>query len=491
VQVNNTTTTTSSSSNSSSSNAGVKRSRAAAPAGMILLKIINCLVSLDKDIHHLLTCMHLMPLISFLSSAAVSDLLFDRPDPVPSIPGLPGSKRRSSRVSRRELEHMLDLSTKNVVLAVRYYQPLTAQSPSSACIPTTASSSARPVLSSASYPVAAMTPPAVAIVYPASPSTIDSEDSPATVTGATADPTSDSLDVAVEKNKASDLTGNRGVRESQGGGGGGVGEDVGGLKDDHSPLIDSIRIPKKDTVRPPVLPVQRIILSTEDLVLSFGRAGRRRRRVLGRWRDCKPGDRTSSDIPLVRLSVAGYETNNAPKESAVRSDDDHILKSKSNHTDDSVTGRTAGIGRERTEKKEEELGLEFRVSTSLLPLRCYLDAHFVQFLKDLGKLYEGVQGDQTGVKDCYSGEKGKQQQAQQHTQKQREREKERASRSAGKEKEKGVGKSDDATDVITAGPYFQHVWIAPIMLKIDYEPGTQPCHALPCHALPCNAILYQ
>jgi hypothetical protein len=417
-------------------------------------------------------------LLYSLSSTAVSDLLFDRPDPVPSIPGLPGSKRRSSRVSRRELEHMLDLSTKNVVLAVRYYQPLTAQSPSSDCIPTKASSSTRPVLSSASYPAAAMTPPAVAIVYPASPSTIDSEDSPAI--GASADPTSDLLDAALEKNIASDLTGNRGERGSQGGGRGE--ENVGGLKDDHSPLIDSIRIPKKDTLRPPVLPVQRIILSTEDLVLSFGRAGRRRRRVLGRWRDCKPGDRTSSDIPLVRLSVAGYETNNAPKESTQRSDDDRILKSKSKHTDDSVTGRSAGIGGERTEKKEEELGLEFRVSTSLLPLRCYLDAHFVQFLRDLGKLYEGVQGDQAGVIDSYSGEKGKQAQKQ--------REKERASRGAGKEKEKGVSKGDDATDVITAGPYFQHVWIAPIMLKIDYEPGTLPCRVLPCLTLPCLVMLY-
>ena len=387
-------------------------------------------------------------------------------------------------MSRRELEHMLDLSTKNVVLAVRYYQPLTAHLPSSAGTPTTASSSARPVLSSASYPAAAMTSPAVAIVYPASPSTIDSEDSPATVAGASADPTSDLLDVVLEKNKASDLTGSRSEKGSQGGRGV---EDVGGLKDDHSPLIDSIRVPKKDTVRPPVLPVQRIILSTEDLVLSFGRAGRRRRRVLGRWRDCKPGDRTSSDIPLVRLSVAGYETNNAPRESTQRSDDDRILKSKSNHADDSVAGRSAGVGGERTEKKEEELGLEFRVSTSLLPLRCYLDAHFVQFLRDLGKLYDGVQVDQTGVKDSYSDEKGKQ--AQQQTQKQRE--KERASRGAGKEKEKGVGKGDDATDVITAGPYFQHVWIAPIMLKIDYEPGTQPCHTLPCLTLPCNAILYQ
>lgn len=202
------------------------------------------------------------------TSAAVSDLLFDRPDPVPSVPGLPGSKRRSSRVSRRELEHMLDLSTKNVVLAVRYYQPLTDPTPSSAGTPSTASPSMRPVLPS----TAAMTPPAVAIVYPVSPSTVDSEDTSAAAVNADATPSA--LHAQVEKNKALDLTGSRGQRE---------GEDVGGRSDDFSPLKDdSSRSPKKETLRPPVLPVQRVILSTEDLVLSFGRAGRRRRRVLGR-----------------------------------------------------------------------------------------------------------------------------------------------------------------------------------------------------------------
>ena len=163
---------------------------------------------------------------------------------------------------------MLDLSTKNVVLAVRYYQPLTDPTPFSACAPSTASSSVHPVLPS----TAAMTPPAVAIVYPVSPSTVDTEDTSAATVNA--DSTPSPLHVQVEKMKALDSAGSRGMRE---------GEDVGGRSDDFSPLKDdSSRSPKKETLRPPVLPVQRIILSTEDLVLSFGRAGRRRRRVLGR-----------------------------------------------------------------------------------------------------------------------------------------------------------------------------------------------------------------
>ena len=49
---------------------------------------------------------------------------------------------------------------------------------------------------------------------------------------------------------------------------------------DTPPLKTSSVTPIESTR--PVLPVQRIMLSTEDLVLSFGRSGRRRRRVLGR-----------------------------------------------------------------------------------------------------------------------------------------------------------------------------------------------------------------
>ena len=209
-----------------------------------------------------------------------------------------------------------------------------------------------------------------------------------------------------------------------------------------------------------------------------------------RWRDCRPGDRTSSDIPLVRLSVAGYKTNNnnAPRENTLRSDgdDDRIIKGNSNGIGkkdsalytadrDSNADRISTIQGGKTETKEEELGLEFRVSTSLLPLRCYLDAHFVHFLRDLGKLYEGlsVQGDKDKqeVKESIIGEKSKQ--------------KERAFKGAGKEKEKERSKGDDTSDSsLSLGPYFQHVWIAPIMLKIDYEPGRLPCLAIPCLILP-------
>lgn len=48
-----------------------------------------------------------------------------------------------------------------------------------------------------------------------------------------------------------------------------------------APLLKTSTVTPIESTRP-VLPVQRIMLSTEDLVLSFGRSGRRRRRVLGR-----------------------------------------------------------------------------------------------------------------------------------------------------------------------------------------------------------------
>ena len=125
-----------------------------------------------------------------------------------------------------------------------------------------------------------MSPPAVAIVYPATSTTTDNEDNFGHDEEVNAEPTLDSLHIVVEKNKVLDLTGNRVVGEGQSQG---EGEDLRGLKGDFSPLKDdSSRSPKKEPVRPPILPVQRIILSAEDLVLSFGRAGRRRRRVLGR-----------------------------------------------------------------------------------------------------------------------------------------------------------------------------------------------------------------
>lgn len=169
---------------------------------------------------------------------------------------------------------MLDLSTKNVVLAVRYYQPLTDPPSSSACTPSTSSPSLRPVLPS----TAAMTPSAVAIVYPVAPSTVDTEDMPSAAAAVNTDSIPTALHVQVEKNKALDSTGSRDIREGRS-----HGDKEQRDGDDFSPLKDdSSRSPKKEVLRPPVLPVQRIILSTEDLVLSFGRAGRRRRRVLGR-----------------------------------------------------------------------------------------------------------------------------------------------------------------------------------------------------------------
>jgi hypothetical protein len=86
---------------------------------------------------------------------AVGDLLFERPDPTPITPGPQGSKRRDGRVSRRELEHMLDLSAKNVVVAVRLYAPTAAAPlcPSSAPPSPTKLSAISPTTTDSSSPV--------------------------------------------------------------------------------------------------------------------------------------------------------------------------------------------------------------------------------------------------------------------------------------------------------------------------------------------------
>lgn len=221
--------------------------------------------------HHYFTA-HLTLLSALIPVRAVGDLLFERPDPTPITPGLQGSKRREGRVSRRELEHMLDLSAKNVVVAVRLYAP-----PAAADAPPLTASSAPPSPTplSATSPVAvdsdSPVPPALVVtnaetkgekeVETAVPPSLSSADlgSPLSEHEGTAHTARLTVDTDSIKQKGSADKVESPTRKG-----------------------DEVPSPKEPVLRTPVLPVQRIILSTEDLVLSFGRAGRRRRRVLGR-----------------------------------------------------------------------------------------------------------------------------------------------------------------------------------------------------------------
>jgi hypothetical protein len=71
---------------------------------------------------------------------------------------------------------------------------------------------------------------------------------------------------------------------------------------------------------------------------------------------------------------------------------------------------------------------------AILPLRCYLDTNFILFLQDLSKIYSNLS----------------------------------ENRKLGSSIDRGLNVENTNKAIL---PYFQHVLIASIHLKIDYEPG--------------------
>jgi hypothetical protein len=133
-------------------------------------------------------------------------------------------------------------------------------------------------------------------------------------------------------------------------------------------------------------------------------------------------------------------------------------------------------GGKEFKRKEEELGLEYRLSTSLLPLRCYLDSHFIYFLQDLNSRQQAIQEArrvQNGDSDSSSSP------SKPREKRERDREREREKAKGGKADSKDDSSERERDRDGSQGPYFQHVWIAPMMLKIDYEPGTAPPSTFP------------
>ena len=169
---------------------------------------------------------------------------------------------------------MLDLSAKNVVVAVRLYAPTAAGVPplpasSAPPSPTQLSATSPAPVDSTSPVPPPMVPPTVekeaekeweTAVPPLAVNTVDSGPALSEHEGAAG---TERITVDTD----SSILKQKGSAEK---------EESPTRKGDEAPS------PKGPVLRTPVLPVQRIILSTEDLVLSFGRAGRRRRRVLGR-----------------------------------------------------------------------------------------------------------------------------------------------------------------------------------------------------------------
>lgn len=165
---------------------------------------------------------------------------------------------------------MLDLSAKNVVVAVRLYAPTASDAPS---LPASSLPSPPPLSAPSSTPFCSATP----VPLPAVATTV-SEDRETAALLKSEEPRPEELRPLQSEREGTEGSQRISVDTEN------VEKPKGGAEKEESPTRkgDEVPSPKGAVLRTPVLPVQRIILSTEDLVLSFGRAGRRRRRVLGR-----------------------------------------------------------------------------------------------------------------------------------------------------------------------------------------------------------------
>ena len=148
-----------------------------------------------------------------------------------------------------------------------------------------------------------------------------------------------------------------------------------------------------------------------------------------------------------------------------RDNNDNYNNNNNNNDDDKIE---KNINKNITEV-EEDLGLEYRLNSSILPLRCYLDSHFIQFLLELNNNQNNIRNEKL--------KKNKQKNNNSNNNDDKNNNGHNDSNDNYKNVHDDV-ENDDVIDSVSnekdaAGfPYFQHAWIAPIHLKIDYEPGT-------------------
>jgi hypothetical protein len=162
---------------------------------------------------------------------------------------------------------------------------------------------------------------------------------------------------------------------------------------------------------PATTPIKLQMIRVHDILVTHTRPGLRTRRVLGYWRSDKTP--RESNAPMLQITVASYS---CPSVQVAAYD------VKSN-------------------KARDAMNSLHRMSISLLPLRCYLDAHFIDLLRsivgDIGSEAEGPVP--------------------------------KSSRTTTIASPVDVAVAKDAT-LPTPSLFFQHWYMAPISMKIDYEP---------------------
>mmetsp|Transcript_23429 Transcript_23429/g.34384 ORF Transcript_23429/g.34384 Transcript_23429/m.34384 type:complete len:2514 (+) Transcript_23429:183-7724(+) len=98
------------------------------------------------------------------------------------------------------------------------------------------------------------------------------------------------------------------------------------------------------------MPVRSIHTKVHDLLVSYAQVGKKAKKILGNWKNYqKP---IESHRPIVEVSMLGYD----------------------------VSGLSS---QQSSDKLDSEVGadIEYRMVVSVLPLRCYLDGMYVDFLK--------------------------------------------------------------------------------------------------------------
>ena len=155
----------------------------------------------------------------------------------------------------------------------------------------------------------------------------------------------------------------------------------------------------------------------------------------------------------MRISISGYETTNMMKE-VVQNVDAKNINNDKDISRDYDNSQNYNKYPTNVDEVEEDLGLEYRLNSSILPLRCYLDSHFIHFLLELNKNQTNIQNEKLKLK------------------KDKDNDSENKNKNKMNIKVNG-GEEENHTKRENSGqfPYFQYVWIAPIHLKINYEPG--------------------
>lgn len=156
------------------------------------------------------------------------------------------------------------------------------------------------------------------------------------------------------------------------------------------------------------LPIQRIVSSVQDFLVSFGKVGARRRKVLGSWISSnKPRD---VHQPMLRCALLAYEDPPLPIAIYSQSHSDNNSRSSNNINDynidnysksgdesaapsdeisDNVAEKDSTANEENSDngtkviKTASVAVLEHRLYVRILPLRCYLDEQLVSFAKGL------------------------------------------------------------------------------------------------------------